>query len=164
MWELLWNTSKIIYSRILNNFTDKYLRYLSVKNWSTTTHRTETSCSPNRCFKHFALTSVADSHPSLNFTHFPFNALWLAAHLNAAGRIRNSRRRTKLWSCAPTANYVSHRVLAIQFRPRGLFAFICLFCSAYERHDDTPSRGKKLTRRCTIAALILTVLTCMICG
>jgi hypothetical protein len=64
-----------------------------------------------------------------------FNALWLDAHLDAARRVQISQHRTKQGGCMLTANYVSHRVFAIQFKPH---YFICTYLSIFLFYLQTP--------------------------
>ena len=79
-----------------------------------------------------------------NFNHFltvlayfRFNVILLAARVDAARRVRISRRRTKLAVCSLNANFIVYRALAFQFWPRGVFAFT--LCSTYKPHDDKPN-------------------------
>lgn len=78
------------------------------------------------CMVHlFALASLSSLHHFLICAvYFWLNAFWLAAHQDAAERVRNSRRRRNLRGCAFTGNYVSHRVPAVWFRPCGLASFL----------------------------------------
>jgi hypothetical protein len=45
--------------------------------------------------------------------HFRFNALWLAAHVDTAWRLRISRRRTKLAGGTFIANFVSDVAISV---------------------------------------------------
>ena len=70
---------------------------------------TPSPCIANVCLRRFLLT------PWLIYTtfilvlpNFQFNALWLSAHSDAVGRVRVSRRRTKLRDCVLSVKYISH--------------------------------------------------------
>jgi hypothetical protein len=78
----------------------------------------------------FSLTPIAIFTP-FAFPHYWFNALDLAANDDAVKNVQNSRRRKRNLQYARslqatsvialTANYVSHRALAVLFTPSILF-------------------------------------------